>query len=230
MTLNFFRPGWEITVALQKFVPFFWLNGDLCCRVACREQIYIFLMWSCAELQASGTETTVSMTSSDENPGDQSASEHRSWRLPWCFALISHQVSYSEGFTQACILPLLWVLYKNNRSDWRGHSSDRQQRQFLFVFAIRARSWPCDGIVMRGGWVFHLSLVAWLAANGPWMGWHNPPSLQSAITYETTTVSHPVSHLPWSHTSQQPNHSWEINERRWGVMGDSLITPVHAIL
>lgn len=103
-------------------------------------------------------------------------------------------------------------------------------RPVLFVFAICVRSWPCDAIVMRGSWIFHLSLGAWLAASGLWMGWCNPPSLQSAITYEMTTVSHPVSHLPWSHTSQQRNHSREINERRWGVMGDSLIAPVHAIL
>lgn len=98
------------------------------------------------------------------------------------------------------------------------------------VFAICARSWPCDAIVMRGSGIFHLSLAAWLAANGLCLTWFNPPSLQSAITYEMTTVSHPVSHLPWFHTSQQPNHSCEINERRWGVVGDSLITPAHSVM
>lgn len=98
------------------------------------------------------------------------------------------------------------------------------------VSSIRMRSWPCDAFVMRGSWIFHLSLAAWLAANGLCLAWFNPPSLQSAITYETTTVSHPVSHLPRFHTSQQPNHSCEINGRCWGVVGDSLITPAHIVL
>lgn len=98
------------------------------------------------------------------------------------------------------------------------------------MFGICVRSWPCDAIVMRVSRIFHLSLAAWLAANGLCPAWFNPPSLQSAITYEMTTVSHPVSHLPWFHTSQQPNHSCEINERRWGVVGDSLITPAHTVL
>lgn len=164
------------------------------------------------------------------DPLDHFSSEHHSWRLPWCFALISHQVSYSEGFTQARVRPSALSLYQTTRNDWRSSSSPRQQWRHLFVFAICVRSWPCDAIVMRGSRIFHLSLAAWLAANGLCLAWFNPPSLQSAITYEMTTVSHPVSHLLWFHSSQQPNHSWEINERRWGVVGDSLITPTHTIL
>lgn len=83
--------------------------------------------------------------------------------------------------------------------------------------AVGARSWPWRGVVMRGRRIFHLSsLAAWLAANGLCPPRFNPLGLRSPITYEMTTVSHPVSHLPRFHTSLQPNHSCEINERRWG--------------
>lgn len=43
--------------------------------------------------------------------------------------------------------------------------------------------------------------------------------LASPITYGTTTVSQPVSHLLLFHTCGGPNRSCEINERRRGVMG-----------
>lgn len=173
------------------------------------------------------------------DPLDHFSSERRSWRPPWYFALISRQVSYSEGFTQACIQPPLLVYTKQHQTPKEQLLRERDDTgvacvcmMFFWggVFAICARSWPCDAIVMRGSGIFHLSLAAWLAANGLCLTWFNPPSLQSAITYEMTTVSHPVSHLPWFHTSQQPNHSCEINERRWGVVGDSLITPAHAVM
>lgn len=43
--------------------------------------------------------------------------------------------------------------------------------------------------------------------------------LGSPITYGTTTVSQPVSHLLLFHACGGPNRSCEINERRRGVMG-----------
>lgn len=160
------------------------------------------------------------------DPLDHFSSEHHSWRLPWCFALISHQVSYSEASLQ--LAPSLCFGFI--RSNLRRSSSETRRWQCFCGVAICVRSWPCDAIVKRRSRIFHLSLAAWLAANGLCLAWFNPPRLQSAITYEMTTVSHPVSHLPWFHTSQQPNHSCEINERRWGVVGDSLITPAHTVL
>ena len=72
----------------------------------------------------------------------------------------------------------------------------------------------------------HISLIIISMISCQWaVVCFNPLNLQSVITYEMTTVSHPVSHLLQFHTSQQPNYSCEINERHRGVVGEPLITP-----
>ena len=72
----------------------------------------------------------------------------------------------------------------------------------------------------------NISLIIISMISCQWaVGCFNPLNLQSAITYEMTTVSHPFSHLLQFHTSHRPNYSCEINERRGGVVGAPLITP-----
>lgn len=66
------------------------------------------------------------------DPLDHFSSERRSWRPPWYFALISRQVSYSEGFTQACIQPPLLVYTKQHR---RSSSLERETTLVLLVCA-----------------------------------------------------------------------------------------------
>lgn len=167
------------------------------------------------------------------DPLDHSSSEHRSRRLPRCLALISRQVSIFRRLRSGSYPAAASGLHKQQprrpteRASAAAPRRDNSGTACLCSWSVRDLD-LADAIVMRGSGIFHLSLAAWLAANGLCLPWFNPPSLQSAITYEMTTVSHPVSHLPQFHTSQQPNHSWEINERRWGVVGDSLITPAHA--
>lgn len=111
----------------------------------------------------------------------------------------------------------VWACTKQS-SERRGRRTvSSETKHWGWPSGLGARSWPWCGAVMRSRRIFHLSsLAAWLAANELCPPPFNPFGLWSPITYEMTTVSHPVSHLPRFHTSLQPNHSCEINERRWG--------------
>lgn len=155
-----------------------------------------------------------------ETPSDRSLSERHSWKPPWCFTLISCQVSNS---VREC------------HSDYSSFCIYTKQRGRLVSpsVAAGARAWPCSSATSRRGG----SQVAHVISGAISCRWD--PFPQSALTYEATTLSHPVSHVLRFHTcwwrrrkkrKVGANHSWEINERRWGVMRDSLIIPAHTIV
>lgn len=105
------------------------------------------------------------------DPLDHFSSQHHSGRLPWCFTLISHQVSYSEGFTQACIWPLLWVYTKQHEQltkellrettvallvcvcglceilTLRCHCNERQLNISLIISGMISCQWAVPGVV-----------------------------------------------------------------------------------
>lgn len=177
----------------------------------------VFLMQSCAERQASGTATRSAWRLQTSTFRSLLVGAPQSGAaLMFC----SNQTSSVTFRRLHSVLypPPLWVYTKTTWTKWNAPLRESTLAPSL-VCMFATRSWPCEAIVMRGSRIFHLSLAAWLAANGLCLAWFNPLGLRSAITYEMTTVSHPVSHLPWFHTSQRPNHSWEINERRLRCAG-----------
>lgn len=110
------------------------------------------------------------------DPLDHFSSERHSWRPPRCFR--SNQPSsviFQRASLRLASSRRFFWLVQNGAGDWALGSSERRQWRRLFVFAIRVRSWPCDAIVTRDSRIFHLSLAAWLAANGLCPAWFNPP-------------------------------------------------------
>lgn len=89
-----------------------------------------------------------------ETPSDRSLSERRSWRPPWCFTLISCQVSHSVG-----------ECHSDSGSFWV-YTKQRGRLESTAV-AASARAWPRSGATPRRGVrKLHLSLAAQLAADG----------------------------------------------------------------
>lgn len=172
-------------------------------KSACRKPILSFVRWSLTKRQASGT--------APRGPRDVSR-----WLL---FEIASHQSgtagAYADVFPSN--QPFRSVICRRLHSDSdRGVYTKQPPPRNVTPIQILTACRYCH----RSR--FNISLIVCHRDLLPMAcicrGFIHT-DLGSPITYGTTTVSQPVSHLLLFHACGGPNRSCEINERRRGVMG-----------